>query len=418
MRRLATIESYGFTNPEAHKQVGWSSLPEAKRRYAFFEQHYQPGMAVLDIGCGNGLFYDWLEENGYKPNYAGVDMSDDFLGQFIERHPEVKEHLFQGTLTGSEWDEAALLEAGPYDVAVLYGVGADFGLGEQTKWSDLKQSIQRAWPVLKEGGKLIIDFWDEKEFVAHKEKSETAKIESIVFSETNPTAWAMGEMVEFLDGFAFEIHKPVVGMDFGVVLHKKDAKKDADPKKEPQEEAALPGTHRVIFDFGDALASDARRTSIEEVDKATDGVAASLGNLATRVSKVSAWGEARLSFLEPIVATFQQAADQLTKQWATVRRTLLGSKDGVTEQLKWEFARALEGDMETLRAAGDDKPRVHVGKVVAAVAFYMESALDEIAAKAKGMTFPADSGLGDALMAAANKLPQDWSEVEQDWMDK
>lgn len=234
MRRLARLENYGFSDPAAHAQVGWTSAAEPSNRYAFFERHYQPGMSVLDMGCGNGLFYDWLEENGYKPNYAGVDMSDDFLGQFIERRPEVKNRLFQGTLTGSEWDDADLLAAGPFDVAVLYGVGADFGLGKQTKWDDLQEAVERAWPLLKEGGKIIIDFWDEKEFTAPQEPTEHEKIESIVSGTVPPTSWAMPQMVEFLAGKVFEIHKPVVGMDFGVVLHKKDAKKDADPKVDGQ----------------------------------------------------------------------------------------------------------------------------------------------------------------------------------------
>lgn len=309
MRRLTRLENYGFSDPAAHAQVGWTSAAEPSNRYAFFQQHYEPGMTVLDAGCGNGLFYEWLDENGFKPDYWGVDMSEDFLGQFTERRPEMQKRLFQGTLTGLEWDADVLREGAPFDIVTLYGVGSDFGVGEQTKWNDLKEAIDRAWPLLKEGGKLIIDFWDEKEFTPPKgPTAEQQQIEAIVSGAIPPTSWAMPQMVEFLDGMVYEIHKPVVGMDFGVVLHKKAT------KKAPQEEQAAPGRLRVVFDFGDALTADARRTSIEAVDKAAEGVAGVLGELAIVVSKIGTWKETHLGFIEPIVENFRQAAHQLTRQ--------------------------------------------------------------------------------------------------------
>lgn len=52
--------------------------------FDFFSRRIKKDAALLDIGCGNGYFLDWLKQNGYT-NIAGVDLAN-FLKDKAIRH--------------------------------------------------------------------------------------------------------------------------------------------------------------------------------------------------------------------------------------------------------------------------------------------------------------------------------------------
>lgn len=51
--------------------------------------HLIPAKSVLDIGCGNGRFWQYLVENGYELSYKGVDSSSELIKIAEENNPKV-----------------------------------------------------------------------------------------------------------------------------------------------------------------------------------------------------------------------------------------------------------------------------------------------------------------------------------------
>lgn len=46
--------------------------------------------SVLDVGCINGRYIDWLRRKGYSGEYLGVDITPAFLESARQRHPKEK----------------------------------------------------------------------------------------------------------------------------------------------------------------------------------------------------------------------------------------------------------------------------------------------------------------------------------------
>lgn len=47
-------------------------------------------LSILDVGCGNGELYQFLNFMGFRGTYTGYDISDALLGQARHRFPSVK----------------------------------------------------------------------------------------------------------------------------------------------------------------------------------------------------------------------------------------------------------------------------------------------------------------------------------------
>lgn len=48
----------------------------------------EPGSSILDLGCGLGDFYEFLEENGIDVNYTGYDLSPKFISAARKKYPQ------------------------------------------------------------------------------------------------------------------------------------------------------------------------------------------------------------------------------------------------------------------------------------------------------------------------------------------
>lgn len=60
-----------------------SIWPETK---SLFDKYFFPGEKVLDLGCGNGRYFEYLKEK--KVNYFGVDNSEKLIEIAKARYPE------------------------------------------------------------------------------------------------------------------------------------------------------------------------------------------------------------------------------------------------------------------------------------------------------------------------------------------
>jgi SAM-dependent methyltransferase len=69
--------------------LGWDSRDSMETRFAAAADMYDfAGTTMLDVGCGFGDFYAFLQDRGQAPaEYYGIDISDRILDIARERHP-------------------------------------------------------------------------------------------------------------------------------------------------------------------------------------------------------------------------------------------------------------------------------------------------------------------------------------------
>lgn len=115
----------------------------------FFEEVENP--KVLDIGCGNGRFLNFLKENTTtKFEYTGIDNNAELLAEAQSKNPDFK---------FSNLDVFANLDSlkENYNFIVVFGLmhhipGKEF----REKW------LCTVVGMLKENGILVLTFWDFK----------------------------------------------------------------------------------------------------------------------------------------------------------------------------------------------------------------------------------------------------------------
>lgn len=56
-----------------------------------------PGVRILDLGCGTGLELDWYFRRNPTARVTGIDLSEGMLAAFREKHPHKKLHLIRGS---------------------------------------------------------------------------------------------------------------------------------------------------------------------------------------------------------------------------------------------------------------------------------------------------------------------------------
>ena len=67
------------------KSLGWGSLSSQDSRFQVMtEIGIKSGDSVLDLGCGFGDFYRYLQSRKLHIDYIGVDINDDFINKAVE----------------------------------------------------------------------------------------------------------------------------------------------------------------------------------------------------------------------------------------------------------------------------------------------------------------------------------------------
>ncbi|AFM05851.1 methyltransferase family protein [Bernardetia litoralis DSM 6794] len=122
------------------KSLNWGSKQSQEMRFELFSQLDNLNKkSILDIGCGLGDFYDWLEKNNLKTNYKGIDITPKMIEKAKERFPnanfEVKNVLERN-------------ENQKYDYVVASGI---FYLVEQKPFEFMKKMIQKMFEMAEKG---------------------------------------------------------------------------------------------------------------------------------------------------------------------------------------------------------------------------------------------------------------------------
>ena len=130
------------------------------------------GDEVLDLGCGNGRFSQYLE----KTNYIGIDFSENLIKEAKKRFPEKK--FITGNAVSLPFKENSFDKV--YSIAVIHQIPSD-KLREKAMLE-----IKR---VLKEGGTAIIVVWkiQPKDYLLKKNKAQFFK-DSDISSEKKPAS--------------------------------------------------------------------------------------------------------------------------------------------------------------------------------------------------------------------------------------
>lgn len=108
------IEQYG----DSFKSVNWGSKESQNLRFdmllnPFIESNVSENrLSVLDVGCGLGHLYTFLQDKGLPIDYRGIDIVPDMVAKAKERHPDVRFDV--GTVSD-------LLEES-YDIVVASGI--------------------------------------------------------------------------------------------------------------------------------------------------------------------------------------------------------------------------------------------------------------------------------------------------------
>ncbi|MDD3032458.1 MAG: class I SAM-dependent methyltransferase [Candidatus Pacebacteria bacterium] len=113
------------------------------------------GKRVLDLGCGNGRFYEKLKEE----NYTGVDNSEKLIKIAKEKYPKADFKVASALELPFDNEEFDLI----YSLAVLHHLPKDYH----------NIFVQEAKRVLKKNGILILTIWNLQE---RKEKQDVKKI--------------------------------------------------------------------------------------------------------------------------------------------------------------------------------------------------------------------------------------------------
>ena len=88
---LAVAESYDRCLPDELPPDALASTSSYAQDVAFLSltrvEGFASGMRILDVGCGNGELYAFLEQAGYKVHYTGIDASEELLAIARARYP-------------------------------------------------------------------------------------------------------------------------------------------------------------------------------------------------------------------------------------------------------------------------------------------------------------------------------------------
>jgi len=116
--------------------------------FALFKQYIREGQKILDLGCGNGRWYQFLKEQGIRVDYYGLDISEKLLKIAKEKYPEVGAKFTAGEITSL-----------PYPDNQFAAVICNATFHHLPTKSLRRRSLAEMHRVLKPGGNLLMTNW-------------------------------------------------------------------------------------------------------------------------------------------------------------------------------------------------------------------------------------------------------------------
>lgn len=108
MKQTERIRDYYLPKLKDEKSdsecLGWENKQAQELRFKVLERVIFTGASILDVGCGLGNLYDYLNERGYNFEYTGIDILPEMIVRAKAKNAEpeficgnlFKEDLFNG----------------------------------------------------------------------------------------------------------------------------------------------------------------------------------------------------------------------------------------------------------------------------------------------------------------------------------
>jgi trans-aconitate methyltransferase len=157
--------SKDFSITRQRPWVGWDRAVESAVGAL---QVGKEGIKVLDIGCGNGRFYDFISKKIDNIEYIGVDIDNDLLNEAKDKYPKAeftKEDIFENL------DNIK----GKYNIVCAFGVTHHIPDDSfRTQWFSKLPNLLDSKAV------LILTFWNFKDkpgdyFLGWKERKDVKR---------------------------------------------------------------------------------------------------------------------------------------------------------------------------------------------------------------------------------------------------
>ena len=127
----------------------WASIqePTAKEGYDYVLKNVSitPGIKLLDVGCGSGMFSDLAAKAG--ADVTALDASEKSIEQAKKRNPSV--HFMIGEMEELPFGDKT------FDIVC--------GFNSFQYAADMKNALEEAGRVLKDNGKLVTMIWGNKQ---------------------------------------------------------------------------------------------------------------------------------------------------------------------------------------------------------------------------------------------------------------
>jgi SAM-dependent methyltransferase len=137
------------------RTLGWGSEAQQALRFAQTLRHQLDlsQKQILDIGCGFGDYFDFLQQCQQTPtHYRGWDINPDLIGEAQRRHPATANTLFEVV----DLAQMQPLEQPIADVGVMLGLLNLNLQGTMDNLSYTRLMLKKAWSCVREV--LIVDF--------------------------------------------------------------------------------------------------------------------------------------------------------------------------------------------------------------------------------------------------------------------
>lgn len=148
------------------RQRPWEGWDRAVETVLKYQGKDREDVSVLDIGCGNGRFYDFISKKIKSVNYTGIDINNDFINEAKQKYKEakfIKQDIFKYL------DKVE----GKYDVVCAFGVTHHIPDDSfRSQWFSILPNL------LNDKGILVLTFWNFKEksgdyYLTRKDKDVT-----------------------------------------------------------------------------------------------------------------------------------------------------------------------------------------------------------------------------------------------------
>ncbi len=147
MERTEALKNYYETHEENSRLRSRHGSVEFLTTVNYVEKYLKPGMKILEIGAGTGIYSHYFAQNGYEVD--AVEIMDCNIGVF-------KENTVPGekvTITQGDAIDLSGFDDGVYDITLLLGPMYHL-YTEEDKHSALREAIR----VTKHGGVVFVSY--------------------------------------------------------------------------------------------------------------------------------------------------------------------------------------------------------------------------------------------------------------------